>query len=103
MLVLVILTIASLGSLIVGSGTCSTRTSRLPCQVTALIGAPFICPLQEAGRAQAPARIRAGPSSACPAPLPGRTGANRPGQIRRAFLVSPPARCHGRCRASAGG
>ena len=28
-------TIASVGSSIVGSGTSSTRTSRLPCQVTA--------------------------------------------------------------------
>jgi hypothetical protein len=28
---------ASVGSLITGSGTVSTRTSRLPCQVTAFI------------------------------------------------------------------
>ncbi len=30
-------TIASVGSWMVGSGTLSTRTSRLPCQVTAFI------------------------------------------------------------------
>ena len=32
-------TIASVGSSIVGSGTVSTRTSRLPCQVTAFTSA----------------------------------------------------------------
>ena len=37
MLVVVILTIASFGSWIVGSGTLSTRTSRLPCHATAFI------------------------------------------------------------------
>src|SRR6478735_1685786 len=36
----VTLMIASVGSSILGSGTSSTRTSRLPCQVTALIGCP---------------------------------------------------------------
>src|ERR1700761_1975619 len=34
-------TIASVGCSIRGSGTVSTRTSRLPCQVTAFIAAPF--------------------------------------------------------------
>src|ERR1700712_1568994 len=34
----VIRTIASVGASMVGSGTVSTRTSRLPCQVTAFIG-----------------------------------------------------------------
>src|SRR5436190_20841563 len=33
-------TIASVGSWITGSGTSSTRTSRLPCQVTAFIPPP---------------------------------------------------------------
>src|SRR3954451_2578026 len=37
MFVVVTRTIASVGSWIVGSGTSSTRTSRLPCQVTAFI------------------------------------------------------------------
>src|SRR5258707_9689740 len=53
MLVLVILTMASLGSLIVGSGTCSTRTSRLPCQVTAFIRVHrFLLSLGEPGAAR---------------------------------------------------
>ena len=37
----VIRTIASVGSWIVGSGTVSTRTSRLPCHVNALIDNPL--------------------------------------------------------------
>ncbi len=40
--VLVILMIASVGSSILGSGTSSTRTSRLPCHVTALIENLFL-------------------------------------------------------------
>ena len=42
MLVLVIRTMASFGSLITGSGTCSTRTLRWPCQVTAFINASSV-------------------------------------------------------------
>ena len=41
MFVDVISMIASVGSWIVGSGTVSTRTSRLPCQVTAFMSIPF--------------------------------------------------------------
>ena len=41
MLVLVILMIASVGCSIVGSGTSSTETFRLPCQVTARMAAPI--------------------------------------------------------------
>ena len=37
----VILTIASVGSWMIGSGTSSTETLRLPCQVSALIALPF--------------------------------------------------------------
>src|SRR6187200_1086365 len=45
MLVLVTLMIASLGSLIIGSATSSTDTSRLPCQVTAFIPASWLTPV----------------------------------------------------------
>src|SRR5258705_12373430 len=41
MLVDVTSMIASVGSSTFGSGTVSTRTSRLPCQVTAFIAKPF--------------------------------------------------------------
>jgi hypothetical protein len=41
MAVVVILMIASFGSLSAGSGTSSTRTSRLPCQVRAFIFPPL--------------------------------------------------------------
>jgi len=42
MAVEVILTIASVGSWIAGSGTLSTRTSRLPCHVSAFIEAHLV-------------------------------------------------------------
>jgi hypothetical protein len=55
---------ASVGSWIVGSGTFSTRTSRLPCQVTALI-APrslrHVCASARAVAARVPLRSRAEP------------------------------------------
>src|SRR5215210_300328 len=35
-------TIASVGSSMIGSGTLSTRTSRLPCQATAFMGSPRV-------------------------------------------------------------
>jgi hypothetical protein len=50
MAVVVMRSTASVGSLMVGSGTLSTRTSRLPCQVSAFNSSPsvvfgsFACP-----------------------------------------------------------
>jgi hypothetical protein len=49
MLVDVIRTIASVGSSIFGSGTVSTRTSRLPCHVTARM--QLTCPVRTATNA----------------------------------------------------
>src|SRR4051794_323802 len=46
--VVVMRTIASVGSWIAGSGTSSTRTSRLPCHATALIGPSIRLPGVEA-------------------------------------------------------
>src|SRR6187399_2859534 len=45
-------TIASVGSWIEGSGTSSTRTSRLPWKVSAFIVAPFASPLRSRGHAE---------------------------------------------------
>jgi len=68
MAVEVILTIASVGSWIAGSGTLSTRTSRLPCHVSAFIKAHLVL--------SGPA---GDPACSCPTRLPrGQTGSLRP-------------------------
>ncbi|GAA4542346.1 hypothetical protein GCM10010309_06360 [Streptomyces violaceochromogenes] len=51
---------ASVGSWIVGSGTFSTRTSRLPCQVTALIASRSL--RQRARRSYGGARVPGRPA-----------------------------------------
>ena len=42
---------ASVGSWIVGSGTVSTRTSRLPCQTAAFMTGPFVAVAMPTGHA----------------------------------------------------
>ena len=51
-------TIASVGSWMVGSGDVSTRTSRLPCQVTAFIARLRPTPVRQLADAQRPAGAR---------------------------------------------